>query len=83
MQRVAIAGFGAIGKVVAEHLDRGIDGLALAAVSARDVVRAETAMDGFACRVPVLPLVSSLTSAIPNKRSASPFPPLAVLRSFV
>ena len=32
MQRVAIAGFGAIGKVVAEHLDRGIDGLALAAV---------------------------------------------------
>jgi aspartate dehydrogenase len=56
VQRVAIAGFGAIGKVVAEHLDRGIDGLALAAVSARDVARAEAAMAGFACRVPVLPL---------------------------
>ena len=56
MQRVAIAGFGAIGKVVAEHLDRGIDGLALAAVSARDVARAETAMGGFAHPVPVLPL---------------------------
>ena len=56
VQRVAIAGFGAIGKVVAEHLDRGIDGMELAAVSARDVVRAEAAMAGFARPVPVLPL---------------------------
>jgi aspartate dehydrogenase len=56
MQRVAIAGFGAIGKVVAEHLDRGIDGLSLAAVSARDTARAEVAMAGFAHPVPVLPL---------------------------
>src|SRR5437762_13815340 len=56
MQRVAIAGFGAIGKVVAEHLDRGIDGLALAAVSARDTARAERAMAGFAHPAPVLPL---------------------------
>src|SRR5712691_3017002 len=55
-QRVAIAGFGAIGKVVAEALDRGIDGLALAAVSARDTARAERAIAGFAHRVPVLPL---------------------------
>jgi aspartate dehydrogenase len=54
--RVAIAGFGAIGKVVAQHLDRGIDGLALAAVSARDHVRAETAMAGFAWPAPVVPL---------------------------
>jgi aspartate dehydrogenase len=57
---VAIAGFGAIGRVVAEHLDgklhRGIDGLVLAAVSARDVARAERAMAGFARPVPVLPL---------------------------
>jgi len=37
-QRVAIGGFGAIGKVVAQAIDRGIDGLELAAVSARDVV---------------------------------------------
>jgi aspartate dehydrogenase len=56
VQRVAIAGFGAIGKVVAEHLDRGIDGLSLAAVSARDTARAARAMAGFARPAPVLPL---------------------------
>ena len=56
MQRVAIAGFGAIGKVVAEALDRGIDGLQLAAVSARDAARAERALADFAHPVPVLPL---------------------------
>ncbi len=56
MQRVAIAGFGAIGRVVAEQLDRGIAGLALAAVSARDVEHAERAMAGFARKVPVVPL---------------------------
>ena len=54
--RVAIAGFGAIGKVVAKHLDRGLDGLALAAVSARDRMRAEAAMARFARPVPVVPL---------------------------
>ena len=53
---VAVGGFGAVGRVVAEHLDRGIDGLALAAVSARDIARAEAAMAGFARPVPVLPL---------------------------
>jgi aspartate dehydrogenase len=56
VQLVAIAGFGAIGKVVAEALDRGIDGLSLAAVSARDTARAEGGMAGFAHRVPVVPL---------------------------
>jgi aspartate dehydrogenase len=54
--RVAIAGFGAIGKVVAEHIDRGLDGIELAAVSARDVPRAERAMTGFARPAPVVPL---------------------------
>jgi aspartate dehydrogenase len=54
--RVAIAGFGAIGKVVATHLDRGIEGLELAAVSARDTARAEATMAGFAHPAPVLPL---------------------------
>jgi aspartate dehydrogenase len=54
--RVAIAGFGAIGRVVAEHLDRGIGGLALSAVSARDTARAERRMAGFADPVPVLPV---------------------------
>jgi aspartate dehydrogenase len=56
VERVAIAGFGAIGRVVAEALDHGIDGLALGAVSARDAARAEQAMAGFSHKVPVLPL---------------------------
>jgi aspartate dehydrogenase len=54
--RVGIAGFGTIGKVIAAYLDRGIDGVALAAVSARDIGRAEGAMAGFARPVPVVPL---------------------------
>jgi aspartate dehydrogenase len=54
--RVAIGGFGAIGRVVGEALDRGIAGLKLAAVSARDTARAERAMAGFALKVPVVPL---------------------------
>jgi aspartate dehydrogenase len=53
---VAVGGFGAIGKAVARRLDQGIEGLALAVVSARDVECAEAAMAGFAHRVPVLPL---------------------------
>jgi aspartate dehydrogenase len=54
--RVAIGGFGAIGKRVAEALDRGLPGLALAAVSARDRGRAEAAMAGFARPAPVVAL---------------------------
>jgi len=53
---VAVGGFGAIGKVLAEHLDRGIEGLVLSAVSARDEARAERAMARFARPVPVVPL---------------------------
>jgi len=54
--RVAVGGFGAIGKVVAAALDRGIDGLGLVAVSARDAGRAEAAMADFAVPAPVVPL---------------------------
>ena len=54
--RVAIGGLGAIGKVVARLLDRGIDGLALAAVSARDGARAKATMAGFTRPAPVVPL---------------------------
>ncbi len=54
--RVAIGGFGAIGKAVAARLDRGIEGLALVAVSARDVERAEAGMAGFSRQAPVVPL---------------------------
>ena len=60
--RVGIAGFGTIGKVVAAHLDPklpgGIDGVVLAAVSARNLERAEQAMAEFRNPVPVLPLAS-------------------------
>src|SRR5215831_12144786 len=54
--RVAIGGFGAIGKTVARRLDQGIEGVTLTAVAARDVARAQAAMTGFARAVPVLPL---------------------------
>ena len=48
---VAIAGLGAIGFQVARRLDDGIDGLALAAVSARDLARARAAgSPGSRCR---------------------------------
>jgi aspartate dehydrogenase len=54
--RVAIGGFGAIGKVIAQRLDQGIDGLTLTAIAARDVARAEAAMAGYTDAVPVVPL---------------------------
>lgn len=54
--RVAVGGFGAIGWTLAQRLDQGIEGLTLAAVSARDMSRAIAAMAGFARPVPVLPL---------------------------
>ena len=53
---VAVGGLGAIGRAVAERLDAGIPGLTLAAVSARDVGRAERTVARFARPVPVLPL---------------------------
>jgi aspartate dehydrogenase len=54
--RIAIGGFGAIGKVVAGRLDQGIDGLRLTAVAARDAARAQAAMAAFARPVPMMPL---------------------------
>jgi aspartate dehydrogenase len=54
--RVAIAGFGTIGRVVGRALDRGIEGLELVAVAARDADKARRAMSGYAKPVPVLPL---------------------------
>jgi aspartate dehydrogenase len=46
----------AIGRVVAQRIDSGLEGLALAAVAARDVTRAKAAMVGFVRPVPVVPL---------------------------
>lgn len=53
---VAIGGFGAIGRVVAEGLDRGVEGLRLVAVSARDREAAAGRMSGLREKVPVVPL---------------------------
>ena len=78
--RVGIAGFGTIGKVVAAYIDRGIDGVALAAVSARDIGRAERAMAGFARPVPVVPLpgwprpISTSSSNAPRRRCCATSP---------
>jgi len=53
---VGLGGFGAIGGAVARRLDRGLPGLRLVAVSARDVPRAEQRMAELARPVPVVPL---------------------------
>ena len=54
--RVAVGGLGAVGLAVASALDRGIGGLSLVAVSARDVERAKERIAGLRSPVPVLPL---------------------------
>lgn len=54
--RVAIGGFGAVGKTLARALDKGIAGLALTAVSARDRERARQGLFGFASPPPVVGL---------------------------
>ena len=58
--RVGIGGLGAIGLTVARRLDggpdRGLDGLELAAVSARDRDKAARNLEGFRRPVPVVPL---------------------------
>ncbi len=54
--RVGIGGFGAIGRTVAAAIDQGIEGLELAAVSARDKARAEARQAGFHSPAPVASL---------------------------
>jgi aspartate dehydrogenase len=54
--KVAIGGFGAIGQKVAAQLDAGMPGLELAAVSARNVQRAEAAVAKYRKPVPVAAL---------------------------
>ena len=53
---VGIGGFGAVGRKVAEALDKGVEGLSLKAVSARDRDKAKRNMAGFANPVPVVGL---------------------------
>ena len=54
--RVAIAGLGPIGKKVAEALDRGIDGMVLAAVSAQNPDKHRDWLEGLAKPPAVLPI---------------------------
>ena len=75
---VAIGGFGAIGRRVAEALDRGIPGLRLAAVSARDIDKAKRGMSAFSRPVPVLPL-SALADVADVVVDAAPAPALREL----
>ena len=56
--RVGIAGLGAIGLPVARRLDAGIDGLALSAVSARDLDGARARVAGFASAPEVVPVAA-------------------------
>lgn len=62
MRTVAIAGLGAIGLDVAHALDRGVEGLRLVAVSARDRTRAAAAVAGFA-GVPAVVDLAALAEA--------------------
>jgi|SRR5262245_26642358 len=54
--RVAIAGLGTIGREVARRLNRGIPGVALAAVAARDSVKAQAWLDAEDIACPIVPL---------------------------
>lgn len=54
--RVAIAGFGSIGRLVGHHLDRGIAGLRLVSVSAANLDRARENLSGYRTPVDVVPL---------------------------
>ncbi len=54
--KVAIGGFGAIGREIAARIDRGVPGLVLAAVSARDEGKARANMAAFRKQVPVVSL---------------------------
>ncbi len=53
---VAIGGLGAIGLPTARALDRGMKGLRLVAISARDREKAAARMEGFAKPVPIVGL---------------------------
>jgi aspartate dehydrogenase len=55
-RRVAIAGFGAIGREVARRLDAGIPGFALAAVASRDQDKARANLEGLTAKPKLVPL---------------------------
>lgn len=61
VKTVAVAGLGSIGLRIAEALDKGMDGLKLVAVSARDITHAKERLRGFRSMPEVLPI-----SALPD-----------------
>jgi len=77
--RVAVGGFGAIGRQVARALDRGVPGLQLVAVSARDREAAEQRLSDFEQPVPVLALdqLAGLAEVVVECVPAAAFPALA------
>ncbi|MEA2883534.1 MAG: aspartate dehydrogenase [Bradyrhizobium sp.] len=77
--RVAIAGLGAIGRKVAEALDRGIDGLALAAVSAQNPDKHRSWLAGLTATPEILPIEALCDVADMVVECA----PAALLRSIV
>ncbi len=78
MTTVAIAGLGAIGLALAEALDRGVDGLRLIAVSARDLERAAARVAGFA-HPPAVTGIAGLAEAdiVVEAAPAAVFEPIA------
>jgi aspartate dehydrogenase len=61
--RVAIAGFGSIGRLVGQRIDQGIPGLRLVGVSARNLDRARNRLADFRAAVPAVPLVQIAENA--------------------
>jgi aspartate dehydrogenase len=79
MKTVAIAGLGAIGLTLAQALDRGVDGLRLIAVAARDPERAGERVAGFA-HPPRVTDIAGLAEAdiVVEAAPAAVFEPIAV-----
>src|SRR5262249_11965759 len=63
MTRVAIAGLGAIGRVLARRLHEGVPGLALACAAAHDRARAQVWLDGERIACPLVELDAMPTHA--------------------
>lgn len=77
--RIAIAGLGTIGKVVAERTVNSLSGCRLVAASARNVERARAYLQGLGCDAPILPLqeLPEVADLVVEAMPASAFDELA------
>ena len=77
--RVAVAGLGAVGMEVTRRLAGGLDGLTLAAVSAKDRAAAEARVAGVQPGVPVLPVeaLAEVADVVVECAPAAVFPLIA------